>query len=188
MIGDTDDVLMMTVHSRGTPFIGRGPQGMVESHLAEVVWFVAPAETESQNRPLTLYRRVLLIRPDLDLGGGGSREEFFKKYDVSARFDEKRGLMSPNTLADLTQPENRFSHSRGSGGGGAAPGRINLNVQSTSGPQSLIKPFPADSGGGGATSRLGDDVILTNCVGFDVKIFDARRQVYQERGERGAGA
>jgi hypothetical protein len=186
VIGDTDDVLMMTIHSRGTPFIGRGPQGMVESNLAEVVWFVAPAETESQSRPLTLYRRVLLIRPDLDLGGGGSREEFFKKYDVSARFDESRGLMAPNTLADLTQPENRFSHSRGSGGGGAAPGRINLNVNSTAGTPSLIKPFPADAGGGGATSRLGDDVILTNCVGFDVKIFDARARVQEQGSEQPA--
>jgi hypothetical protein len=176
VLGDTDDVLMMTIHSRGTPFIGRGPQGMVESNLAEVVWFVAPAETETNNKPLTLYRRVLLIRPDLDVGAGGGRTEFFNKYDISARFDEDRGMMVPNTLADLTQPENRFSHSRGSGGG-STPAKINLNTGSVAGTPSLIRPFKAQSSESGGTSRLGDDVILTNCVGFDIKIFDARANV-----------
>jgi hypothetical protein len=188
VLGDTDDVLMMTVHSRGTPFVGRGPQGMIESNLAEVVWFVAPAETDSNRRPLTLYRRVLLIRPDLDVGAGGGRTEFFNKYDISARFDEDRGTMVPNTLADLTQPENRFSHSRGSGGvggGGATPAKINLNASGSAGTPSLIRPFKAEEAAGGGTSRLGDDVILTNCVGFDIKIFDARARV-NERGDQDA--
>jgi hypothetical protein len=73
--GDTDDILMLTVRSRGEPFVGRvfvktvggegedptGPFGVqrsAQSPLAEVAWFV---------RGRTLYRRVLLILPDLGL-------------------------------------------------------------------------------------------------------------------------
>ncbi|MBN1590461.1 MAG: hypothetical protein JW888_13180 [Pirellulales bacterium] len=64
---DNDDVLMFTVRSPGEPFVGRvfvinsagtmTEQQSVESQLAEVCWFV---------RGTTLYRRVLLIKPEFD--------------------------------------------------------------------------------------------------------------------------
>ena len=157
VMGDCDDVLMMTVRSRGAPFVGRGPNGPIESYLAEVVWFVSPAPVEGVNKPLTLYRRVLLIVSEEQMQGGGSNpREFFERYDISARMDRAAGRMVPNTLADLTMPENRFSHSKKGGGVGS------IDIV----PDSQLRPFPFGS------ERYGEDVMLTNVVGFDIKAFD----------------
>ncbi|TWU20388.1 PilW family protein [Bythopirellula polymerisocia] len=80
-LGDFDDILAMTVESRGTPFRGRGrtlipgsdptqPANWIgttiESQFAEVIWFAVenPADG-SRGEPgmRTIYRRVLLIAP-----------------------------------------------------------------------------------------------------------------------------
>lgn len=161
VLGDCDDILMLTVRSRGAPFVGRGPNGPIESYLAEVVWFVKPAETDTQVRPLALYRRALLIIGEEQwtrLGVGGTNpREFFDRYDISARMDRKAGRMVPNSLADLTMPENRFSHSMKQGNLGS------IDV----GADSPLRPFPMSS------ERYGEDIMLTNVVGFDVKAFDS---------------
>jgi type II secretory pathway pseudopilin PulG len=162
VIGDCDDILMMTVRSRGAPFVGRGPNGPIESYLAEIVWYVNPLEVDSQTRPLALYRRTLLIIGQDQwerLGvGGNSAREFFQRYDISARFDKSSGQMVANTLADLTMPENRFSHWDGGKEGGV--GRIRTGADTS------LEPFPLSG------ERYGEDVMLTNVVGFDVKAFD----------------
>jgi type II secretory pathway pseudopilin PulG len=161
VLGDCDDVLMMTSRSRGAPFVGKGPNGPIESYLAEVVWFVRPAEVNATVKPLLLYRRVLLIiGPEqwTRLGvGGTSPQEFFSRYDISAHYDQQSGRMVANTLADLTMPENRFAHSVK----GASVGSISV------GGDSMIRPFPMSS------ERYGEDIMLTNVVGFDVKGFDS---------------
>ena len=67
-VGDSDDILMFTTRSRAEPFVGRfylqtqtNPDAWtdttLQSQVAEVAWFV---------RGTTLYRRQLLVRPDLD--------------------------------------------------------------------------------------------------------------------------
>ncbi|HBO44959.1 MAG TPA: hypothetical protein DD670_13725, partial [Planctomycetaceae bacterium] len=69
-VADNDDILMFTSRSRGEPFVGRvflrspnpvectqGRQYSAESPLAEVCYFV---------RGTTLYRRVLVIKPEFD--------------------------------------------------------------------------------------------------------------------------
>ncbi|QEG32808.1 PilW family protein [Bythopirellula goksoeyrii] len=80
-LGDYDDILALTVESRGAPFRGRGralvPGGTqanpndwvgtsIESRFAEVIWFAVenPADG-SRGEPgmRTIYRRVLLIAP-----------------------------------------------------------------------------------------------------------------------------
>ena len=86
------------MRSRGAPFIGRGPDPTkpLESYLAEIVWFVRPAETnDSENKPLTLYRRVLLIVSEEQMQGasGTSARDFFERYDISARLDRQSGRM-----------------------------------------------------------------------------------------------
>ena len=90
-LGDYDDILAMTVESKGAPFRGRGRAlipGMnpvypyswidktIESQFAEVIWFAVenPADG-SQGEPgmRTIYRRVLLIAPwvsTYDIPGG----------------------------------------------------------------------------------------------------------------------
>jgi len=107
---DNDDMLMMTVHSE-EPFTGRYRQPIrnangqitsyvdttVQSRDAEIAWFV---------RGNTLYRRVLLIVPRLDLGDNGIG--FYAYNDISMHLEGGRPVA--NTLADLTRPENRFAH------------------------------------------------------------------------------
>jgi hypothetical protein len=157
VLGDLDDVLMMTCRSRGSPFVGRGPNGPIESYLAEIVWFVRPAEVDEAVKPLTLYRRVLLIvDPQQAQGGGSNRREFFERYDISARYDKSSGQMVPNTLADLTMPENRFAHSP------KGPGIGSIDT----GTDSPLRPFPMSS------ERYGEDVMLSNMLAFDIKGFD----------------
>jgi type II secretory pathway component PulJ len=154
-VGDIDDILMFTMRSRTEPFIGRTlvkrapragetPTGFdnaggllpqvrpfvvdrtVESHEAEVIWFV---------RGRMLYRRVLLVVPQHDgdlrtperevyvhprsydadppgtFGQGGG---FAEAYDISIRSEMSGGVLrqalTPNSLADLTKPENRYAH------------------------------------------------------------------------------
>jgi hypothetical protein len=129
-IGDIDDMLMFTVRSGGKPFVGRvlqkraplpgetadptSPDGVgpfvfvrtVESDIAEVAWFI---------RGQTLYRRVLLILPDFDLDLRTPAKEaltaagFYADFDLSVHLDAAGNLV-PNTLSDLTKPENRFAH------------------------------------------------------------------------------
>jgi prepilin-type N-terminal cleavage/methylation domain-containing protein len=157
VLGDVDDVLMMTVRSRTTPFTGRGPGGqIIQSPVAEIVWFVESAETGTDAKSLTLYRRVLLVVPHLQVGGS-SQQEFFQQYDISARYE--RGRMISNSLADLTMPENRFAHRPH-----ANLGRFERDV---------IKPLNEASG------RLGEDVVLTNVVAFDIKAYDPHAEVRQ---------
>lgn len=90
-LGDADDTLMLTVRNENEPFVGRIPAtggntpansgfptwgfDEVESQLAEVVWFavenpVDPNRTFGFGEPgyRTIYRRALLILPDLDYG------------------------------------------------------------------------------------------------------------------------
>jgi hypothetical protein len=124
-VGDIDDVLMFTTRahkdisgrSHGDLFVGRrynsvtGTIDSLESQDAEVAWFV---------RGRTLYRRVLLVRPDAGVNGTAAAG-FFANYDISVRAYWDTSVSPPrwsviaNSLADLTKPENRFAHQNPSG-------------------------------------------------------------------------
>ena len=89
MLGDCDDILVMTIRSQGDPFVGRwwnsvtGNYQIVQSNLAEVIWFTIFKDTNGNGswtydsnlngvldsadipEPRYLVRRQLLIRPDL---------------------------------------------------------------------------------------------------------------------------
>jgi hypothetical protein len=68
------------------------------------------------------------------------------------RFEPLTNLLVPNTLSDLTQRENRFLH----------------------GPQWHVA-FPntaASATFDAASNREGEDAILTNVIGFDVRLYD----------------
>jgi len=107
-LGDVDDMLMLTVRSKGEPFRGRCrgmPQDTVESYEAEVAWFV---------RGRTLYRRVLLVAPHVPPAVlqniVTNSPPFYANCDVSVRINPLTGTLAANTLGDLTMPENRFAH------------------------------------------------------------------------------
>ena len=131
---DSDDVLMFTTRSRAGPFVGRFGDDTIESHEAEIAWFV---------RGRTLYRRVLLIAPQTmrpDDGNWGRMRYLDNNYDTAADLTDDNGVVDtidlaassfhawydlsarpetnvfgvagwvPNTLGDLTKRENRFAH------------------------------------------------------------------------------
>lgn len=115
-VGDLDDIIMFTAHAQGEPFVGRagfdglGNPLMVQSQVAEIAYFV---------RGTTLYRRVLLVRPDIDLTGVTTN--YYARYDISARQEggpapqnltanTAAAYLVANSLGDLTKRENRFGH------------------------------------------------------------------------------
>ena len=105
-VGDMDDVLMFTAYApQGQPFRGLVGGHVHESYTAEVIWFF---------RGNTLYRRTLLILPDLDfqsiLGTPEQGFGFYQRNDVSVRINPDTGFLAANTLEDLSLRQNRFGH------------------------------------------------------------------------------
>lgn len=213
LFGDTDDALMLTVRSRGEPFVGKFNGTTIESQVAEVCYFlsrswspgpdliygnaddirsneavvdaiasdplqvpVLPGPPPAPAPPLrlfTLYRRVLLVYP----GGVAppAASNFYSNYDLSVRFDNS-GNTILNTLGDLTKRENRFAH-LGIGSAYSSSvvfpffARYDTTALTGTPPNfptsgNVLAPFSLQSG------RLGDDVILTNVLSFDVQVYD----------------
>ena len=179
--GDTDDALLFTTRSRDNPFTGRfGGAGQVESPFAEVAWFCRPM-LEQPVRGLqlyNLYRRQLLVlgvagagdfllpgtSPNNILASGSAPALLYTNFDISARTDQA-GLSTsgatattgtsivPNTLADVMHRRNRFPLS-------ARPDTMAAWTTGTS-----LVCFDG-------TSREGEDIILSNVISFDVRVFD----------------
>jgi prepilin-type N-terminal cleavage/methylation domain-containing protein len=225
LFGDTDDALMLTVRSRGEPFVGKYNGTTIESQVAEVVYFLsrswspgpdgiygnaddirsteasldANASDPLQVPPLpgpppapapplrlfTLYRRVLLVYPG---GAVPPGPNFYNLYDLSARFDSS-GNPILNTLGDLTKRENRFAHL------GLTVNyppvfpffaRYDTTPLTTTPPPNfpttgnVLVPFSLASG------RLGDDVIMTNVLSFDVQVYDPGAPVIVDGGNNAA--
>jgi prepilin-type N-terminal cleavage/methylation domain-containing protein len=189
--GDHDDALLLTTRSLDTPFIGRAPgtggaiNDTFESTLAEVGWFARPT-TPGTSNPVTytLYRKQLLVMgyvgTDPFLAGNNSLAwptygSSWAGYlnapcDVSVR--RESNVLYPNTLADLTRRENRFLHNPlGTTGTSNFPFVFaGGNHQAASPTDGLV--FDASS------ARQGEDVILTNVLAFDVRVFDPGVGVY----------
>lgn len=176
LYGDCDDALLLTTRSRGEPFIGKfNTTGTIESQVAEVAYFLRPAgppigfntTTGNPVQLFTLYRRCMLVVPSTTANLGSlTSSAFYDAFDVSARAQGATLVPVANSLGDLTKPENRFGRSLTElppiphvppapvGTPPAFPAKFDLNQ-------------PAFSG-----NRLGDDVILTNVLSFDVQVFD----------------
>ena len=202
LTGDPDDILMFTTRAKdGQPFYGKiinpnnGAIIPIESQIAEVVWFAvqngpkvmvvsANQQTPTPVQLYTLYRRVLLVAPEysstvLSVLPGYVGSNFFNQCDISAHFDMTAPSNAPrmvlNTLSDLTKHENRFGHDPTT-----FPFRVYLppipsngyTAPSASGLQGL-DPFTFASG------RAGEDVILTNVLAFDVRVYDPAAPLIQ---------
>ena len=170
LLADVDDVLLFTTQSVGPPFQGRyvvsGTDRQIESSTAEVAWFCRPSPAAAQTVPglnlHTLYRRQLLVEGYVGAAPfhvppnpatnqiAGTVPDLFNLYDVSLRA-VGGGVFVPNTLADLTLRQNRFLH-----------GAWNVAFSAATPGAS----FDAASG------REGEDVVLTNVIAFDVRVFD----------------
>ena len=168
---DTDDILMFTTRSPAGKFVGRYADASrtIESPYAEVAWFCREAATQpvTGTKLYNLYRRQLLIVAYVGTAEftGNSIAGVLPTidYDLSLRVDG--GRLVPNTLGDLTKRENRFMHQAAT-----FPHELQVDAVSSRLPQQATFE---------ATSRSGEDLVLTNVVSFDMRVFDpeARAQV-----------
>jgi hypothetical protein len=197
---DTDDTLMFTTRSPTGKFVGRyaNADRTIESPYAEVAWFCREAATQpvTGTKLYNLYRRQLLVvgyvgAPEFQ---GNSIPDPFPPpltpppvpdlihynrppldYDLSLRteynpaFNAPRAV--PNTLGDLTKRENRFMHRR----------TLPLPSPPVAFPHEIFDAtprLPAEATFDN-TTRVWEDVVLTNVVSFDMRVFDpeARAQV-----------
>lgn len=168
LAADTDDVLLFTTQNTRTPFIGRADAGFVESTAAEVAWFLRSTAGTTNPPTFTLFRRQLLVVglagfPPFSLNANTasatSWSGFYEQFDISARWIST-GTVTPNTLSNLTRRESRFLHSS----------------MSASFPFPFVvhQDYPPPDGliFTGTSSRVGEDVVLTNVLAFDVRVFD----------------
>jgi prepilin-type N-terminal cleavage/methylation domain-containing protein len=187
---DVDDVLLFTTRSPTKPFVGRSPSGSFESPIAEVAWFARQTVNPAATTPVTytLYRKQLLVlgyvnTPPFNDGENSytapSWSSYYLNCDVSARLNG--GKLRPNTLADLTKPENRFMHWPEIlvlGAGDQFPFLFVPHTEPSA--NSMLDVMNASVYGGilpglifdGTSSRAGEDVVLTNVLAFDVRVFD----------------
>ena len=198
-LGDYDDILAMTVRSQGEPFIGRVGGGTAQSNIAEVIWFAVENPTdknldiEGEPGMRTIYRRVLLIKPDVSLPSGfgvDDASQLFQRYDISAHYDALQGRWIANTLADLTKRENRFAHIplNAPADNSTFPYAMDMqNIRIAPGTStSPLHPFGfpfehfVDFSGdtnphaqpGNTNNRVGEDIMLTSVLGFDIRVYD----------------
>ena len=185
LTADCDDILLFTSRSSGGPFVGRFQTGTIESPVAEIGWFCKRASTQVAGGPTlyTLYRRQLLVLgyvgagPFLgsnEIAWPGSWENFYGTYDVSCRFDPITATLRPNTLGDLTKREWRFLHNTEAGGIPTFAFPYVANIS----PSTIPNPSTGETLGG---PRAGEDVVLTNILAFDVRVFDPAAPI-QNRG------
>ncbi len=200
IFGDADDVLMFTVRSRGEPFVGKfGGAGTIESQVAEVIYFaqrngptvVLPAGNTPQQL-YTLYRRVLLVAPVVGNIPQLQLPAFYDNNDISVRFQNvsvgppPTFIGVPNTLGDLTKRENRFAHfGLALTATFTATFPFNVNTVDSTGAPAVtgwpagLPTAPANNpaalsplGNIPNRTRLGDDVLMTNVLAFDVQVYD----------------
>jgi hypothetical protein len=172
-LGDHDDVLALTVRSDEKPFRGRYNGGFVESNLAEVVWFLVHTGPDDYSGQYRLYRRVLLIRPDL-LPLTMTPAQFFESNDISAR--PEAADMVPNSLEDLADRSNRYAHDRGT---------FPHELQNGYGAQATWlsdRVLGFDGDGVFDPDREGEDLMLNGCTAFDIKVFDPTSPVKRASG------
>jgi len=136
------------------------------SNVAEVSWWVTfddlngdgkLQDNEMQSR--VLRRRVVLVRPDLDVSSFVVAG-FFQRNDISAHpvTVNNQVRMASNSLSDLTQRPARFGHDSRTW----PPNSAQYNMLSHF---ALTGP------------RMGEDVVMSNVLAFDVRAWDPTAEV-----------
>jgi len=175
---DYDDVLMFTSTNLAEPFRGVVNGAPFQSQSAEIAWFCSP----SANQPLTsmgitlytLYRRQLLVSGYVGQAPFETENRatfstfaslwsnYFSTNDISVR--NEGGVLYPNSLGDLVKPRCRFLHT------GAHPGYAFAGAAADGAICST------------ASGREGADVVLTNVIGFDIRVYDPLAPVQLNNG------
>lgn len=158
LVGDVDDVLLFTTRSSDAPFAGSLDGIAIESSVAEVAWYCRDVPNSFSPRLYNLFRRQRVVMGNPSGGGAvtfsgsipnadnvsGDWDEIESKTDISCRMEGNYAV--PNTLGDLTKRQNRFGH---------------------------VAAYPHAFDPEATETRRGENLILSNCIGFDVRAFDA---------------
>jgi len=183
LTADTDDLLLFTTQSLTGAFVGRYDGQTIESPYAEVAWFCRPAASQpiAGTTLYDLHRRQLLVMNYLGratlVNNALPLSSDRAACDISLRSGTIEGqgqVLLPNGLGDLTKRENRFMR-----------GGYSFLTESGAS-RSVAAPlfpfaFPVDATQHAVaeaaltgTKRASEDVMLTNVIGFDVRVFDPR--------------
>lgn len=181
LTADTDDLLLFTTQSLTGAFVGRFDGQMIESPYAEVTWFCRPAATQpiAGSTLYDLHRRQLLVMNYLGRSGLVNNALPIATdraaCDVSLRPGTIAGqgqVLLPNSLGDLTKRENRFLR-------GGYTFLMESGTSRSLAAQTFPFAFPVDATRHAVaeasltgTKRASEEVILTNVIGFDVRVFD----------------
>ena len=185
LVGDVDDVILFTTRSPGEPFAGRADLrnnglegGSVRSPYAEVCWFCLKNDNSENPQTYSLYRRQRLVvahpgcepfsntsaaQPQNSFGGQVNTLPFSDwstlatLTDISCRI--QGNVAVPNALVDLARRENRFMHATG------FPSVFPLPMYASANQLNTLT-F------NGTPQRFGEDIILTNVLAFDVRVWD----------------
>lgn len=151
--GDSDDFWMATIRSNGAPFVGKTSSGnTITSPLAEVAWFLVADRTLGDGTQVyNLYRRTFLICNNVPgVTGQFSGNVTQPQQDLSYRHNGTATI--PNSLGDLSVRKNRAFH----------------NNSNTAAPTPVVL----------TGDRQGEDIVLTNVLAFDIKVFDPTATVH----------
>jgi hypothetical protein len=180
ILGDVDDVLLFTTRATGNLFVGKYGSNQIESPVAEVAWFCRPMPDQPipgltlQN----LYRRQLLVlshvgatpfhtsTPVSNFLSGSTIPAVYNAYDISLRSDPTIGALVPNSLSDLMLRSNRFVPTLRASG--TSPFLMGTTPYLTGSLATTNAGVIFDA----ASNRQGEDVVMGNVIGFDVRIFD----------------
>ncbi|HRX82466.1 MAG TPA: hypothetical protein P5307_25545, partial [Pirellulaceae bacterium] len=180
-VGDVDDILMFTTRNAEHPFRGQINSAYLngispQSTVADVIWWVRLDDLNSNGtwdsgERFTIHRRALLVLPELNDSGSlpvassiAQFAAFVHDNDLSVRLGPVVGggrQIVANSLDDLSNRANRFAHiSYGDYGQGGFPFILDKSG-------GLLSTAYALTG-----ARMGEDRIMANCVGWDVRVYD----------------
>jgi type II secretory pathway component PulJ len=211
-VGPRGDILMFTTRSTTQPFVGRfGGTGTIQSYVAEVAWFVRGrtlhrrvllvAPTSAVQSAIGGYAaRNFFADNDISArrqSGNGTiiantladltKREWRFAHPVDAfPFDAARwGQLGLPTLRECSSPTWMGSWQAGttplpSSLPSVASADIWGENKSNDVAQLLPEHYPPP--GTEDATRLADDVVLNNVIGFDVKVWDNQAQQYVELG------
>lgn len=191
VVGDVDDIILFTTKSPGELFSGKADSrngglegGGFRSPYAEVVWFCRPAINTFNPRTYTLHRRQRLIAAHpgaepfvntsksgaaANMAGGPPNTLPFTDWqtlhamtDISCR--RQGNLAIPNSLGDLTRRENRFLH------------LYDPTLPNSGFPHAFQRDSP-DLTYDATSPRFGEDILLTNVIAFDIRVWDPQATI-----------
>jgi prepilin-type N-terminal cleavage/methylation domain-containing protein len=170
VVGDVDDVLLFTTRTTDTPFTGYHDGNVLTSPVAEVIWYCRAVPNTFNPRQYNLYRRQKIVmahpvahagpslfstQPNMEaIATDAARDALHSKTDVS--FHVQNGFAVPNSLGDLTKREYRSFRKT----------TLDFPLPYPFDAEAAFLTFPP------ADFRGGEDVVLTNCIGFDVRMLE----------------